>query len=386
MKSEYHYYKKKLIQVMKTIREPMKTIMPNFNATYLYFQKTLLPSIDSKGYRKNFMMPFLILVTNPCSHILKCGGCTMCGYSNLATFNNINGMHIYDQFRKGLEIIRRIPHHEMIAIGTAGSFLDSNEVPYDIQARIIKELNSIRDVYYINIEARAEYVTDEALRNLVNVVDDPYKLSIGVGLESTNELIRELAVNKCMSLDLFINAMRLLKKYNISPTAYVTLGKPFINTWTNIKDAVESIKFAFQHGADRVVLLRIGIQPNSLVEWLYKHNLYEPISIFALVEVLKRIPEDLRKDVLIADPRLPRYIDVKEHPCEQTAKELLNEYSGTLDFKYIEAIDNLSCPYKDGWYRKLEMEMDNDLTVDEQIKINYERWLEVWENEHGKIL
>lgn len=371
---------------MKTLRKPMKTITPDFNTTYLYFQRTLLPPISSADFKMNYMMPFLILVTNPCSHILRCGGCTMCGYSNLAIFDDMNGKYIYNQFKKGLKVLRKIPHHEMVAIGTAGSFLDPSEIPFDIQAKIIKELNSVEDIYYINIEARAEYVTDEALKNLVDVIDDPYKLSVGVGLESTNELIRELCVNKCMSVDLFINAMDLLKKYNISPTAYVTLGKPFINTWYNIKDAVQSIEFAFRNGADRVVLLRIGIQPNSLVEWLYKRSLYRPISVFAIVEVLKRIPEELRKKVLIADPRLPRYKEVKEHPCEQTVKELLTEYSGTLDFEYIKAVDDLACPYKDEWYEKLEIEMENDMPLEEQIKKRYDQWMEVWKNEYGKIL
>ena len=383
---EYSYYKKMLIQAMKKIRKPMASIRPDYNATYIYFQKTLLPPINSHGFRENYMMPFLILVTNPCSHILKCGGCTMCGYSNLAIFDRLNGEHIYEQFRRGLKVLTKIPHHEMIAIGTAGSFLDPNEVPFDIQAKIIEELNSMKDIYYINIESRAEYITDKSLKNLVEVVNDPYKLSIGVGLESINELIRELSVNKCMSLDLFIKSMKLLKKYNISPTAYITIGKPFIDTWTNIKDAVDSIKSAFQNGADRVVLLRIGVQPNSLIEWLYKRGMYKPISIFALIEVLKRIPEEIRENVLIADPRLPRYLEINEHPCDQTAKELLNEYSGCLNFKYIKAIEAISCEYKKEWYKKLEVEMDNNRTIEEQIYSNYEKWLEVWKNEYGELL
>jgi len=376
-------YKNILTNTMKEIRKSMNSLSPNTDATYLYFEKTLLPPIGSNGYQKNFMMPFLILVTNPCSHILRSGGCTMCGYSNLASFKqNIDGESVYNQFKKGFDIIKKIPHHEMVAIGTAGSFLDPKEIPLDIQAKIIKELNSSDNIYYINIEARAEYVTEESLENIVKVIDDPYKLSIGVGLESSNDLIRELCVNKCLSAELFAKAIKLLKKYSISPTAYVTLGKPFINDCANIIDAVESIKFAFQYGADRIVLLRLGVQPNCFVEWLYKRGLYNLIGIWAMIEVLRRLPIGLLKDVLIADPRLPKHLDVKECSCAQTAMELLGEYKGSLDYRYIKAIDMLSCSHKKEWYEKLEEERELAVDVESQISDSYTQWMEVWQNEH----
>jgi radical SAM enzyme (TIGR01210 family) len=383
---EYTTYKNFLINIMKEIRKPMYSIAPDTKTTYLYFEKTLLPPIDSNGYEKNYMMPFLILISNPCSHILRRGGCTMCGYSNLANFNqNITGDLIYEQFRKGLEIIKKIPRHEMVAIGTGGSFLDPNEVPFNIQSKIIKDLSSCNDIHYINIEARAEFITEKSLENIVESIDDPYKLSIGVGLESSNDLIRELCINKCMNIESFIRAIKLLKKYNISPTVYVTIGKPFINDWTNIKDTLETIKFAFQHGADRVVLLRIGVQRNTLIEWLYRYNMYKPIKIWAIVEVLKRLPEELRKKVLIANPRLPKHLEIEENGDAQTAIELLSEYKGSLDYSYIEAIDTLISPLKEKWYTNLEQEMSSDLSVEEQIRRGYMQWLEIWKNTSMKM-
>jgi len=310
----------------------------------------------------------------------------MCGYSNLSIFKeSIFGDSVYEQFERGFKIIKRIPHHEMVAIGTGGSFLDPNEVPYDTQAKIIEDLNSYRDISYINVESRAEYINKESLENLIRVVNDPYKLSIGIGLESSNDLIRELCVNKCMNLNLFVKSIKLLKSYNISPTAYVTIGKPFINNWTNIMDATESIRFAFKCGADRVVLLSIGIQPNSLIEWLYKHRLYKPIDIWAIVEVLKRLPDEFRQRVLIANPRLPKHLEVRVSECVQTAMEILNEYKGSLDYSFVEAIDMLISPDKEEWYRNLKREIEVNLSIEEQISNSFNYCLEVWKNEYGKI-
>lgn len=378
---KYSSYKIALINVMKEIRKPMYTLNPNTGIAYLYFERTVLPPTDSNECEKNYMMPFLILVTNPCSHLLRNGGCTMCGYSRLASFKrNIGRKTVYNQFKRGLEIIKRIPNHQMVAIGTAGSFLDPNEVPYDVQTKILKELNDVSDIYYINIESRTEYINEESLRRLVEAVEDPSKLSIGIGLESSNDLIRELCINKCLSIKLFIRSLKLLKKYNISSTVYVTIGKPFIDDWTNIVDTVESIKFAFQYGADRVVLLRIGIQPYTLLYWLYKHGLYKPIEVWAIVEVLKRLPPELRKNVFIANPKLPQSLEIEECPCSQTAIELLDEYKGTLDYSYIEAIDMLSCSHKEKWYENLFKEMDSKKEISTQISESYRQWLTLWRN------
>lgn len=382
---KYNYYKRFLINSLKEIRKPMGSLNPSVETTHLYFEKTLLPPIGSEGIKKNYMMPFLILVTPPCSHLLRCGGCTMCGYSNLAIFEqNIGTDIVYDQFKRGLEVIRNLPH-EMIAIGTAGSFLDSDEIPYDTQSEIIRTLDSSQDIHYINIESRAEYITKESIENIVRAVNDPYKLSVGIGLESSNDLVRELCVNKSMRISSFTQSLKRLKEYIISPTVYVVLGKPFIDEWANIIDALESLEFAFNQGADRVVLLLLGIQPNSLIEWLYLHDLYKPSKIWAMVEVIKRIPEELREHVLIADPRLPKRLEVEECACAQTAAELLSEYKGSLDYSYIDAIEKISCPHKTRWYQKLEDEKIARVDVKKQLIENYSHWMNVWREEHGEI-
>ena len=101
-----------------------------------------------------------------------------------------------------------------------------------------------------------------------------------------------------------------------------------------------------------------------------------------MIEVLRRLPVELLKDVLIADPRLPKHLDVKECSCAQTAMELLSEYKGSLDYRYIKAIDMLSCSHKKEWYEKLEEERELAVDVESQISDSYTQWMEVWQNEH----
>jgi hypothetical protein len=274
----------------------------------------------------------------------------------------------------------------MVAVGTGGSFMHNGEVPADIQKRILNDLFSTPSVHYVNIEARSEYIRDESLKELLETVDDSSRLSIGVGLESSNDIIRDLCVNKTMSIDSYQQAIRLLRKYGVSPTTYVTLGKPFIDDWTNIVDAVRSIKFALEHGSDRVVLIRIGVHPNTLIAWLQQRGLYDVIKIWAVPEVLKRLPARMRNRVLIANPRLPRFARVDECSCSEATIDLLNEYKGTLDRRYLMAIDAIKCPHKNQWDTRLRNQMDAHLPIDEQIDRNYHKWIGTWENEHGRLL
>lgn len=371
----------------KALRAPMGAVMPEIDSTHLYFETTILPRGPGHARRTNYRMPFLILVTNPCRHVLACGGCTMCGYSNLSSFRGgLSGDSVYTQFRRGLRLIEAVPHREMVAVGTAGSFLDPDEVPCDVQWRIVHDLSACQGLYYINLEARAEYITAYALENIASACDSVERLSIGIGLESSSELIRKLCVQKGMTTQSFLCAVDVLRQHNISPTVYVTLGKPFLNTWANIRDAVDSINFAFEHGADRVVLIRIGVQPHSLVEWLCRRGLYKPMEPWATAEVLRVLSPNRRDDVLLADPRLPRPLRARQCDCAETASELLDQYKGSHDWSYFEAIDMLTCAHKVEWLNRVETERASAHSVEEQIEEAYALWLPLWKNEFGGIL
>jgi len=356
-----------LQKVVSKLRRSMYNLDIDLTVPRIYFEKTLLPPTPlNKVPKPNYYMPFLILVSNPCRHLVEKGGCVMCGYSNLAMFKRkISDEEVYRQFREGFKLIKKIPHHEMIAIGTPGSFLDERETSRKIQRKIIKELDKKEGIYYINIESRAEFITEESLENITESLKDPYKLAIGIGLESSNELVRERCINKNMTTEEYINAVKLLKKYDISPTIYITCGKPFLSVKNDIEDAIHSINFAFDNGADRVVLLRIKVQPHTLIEFLYRKGLYKPTSLWTLIEIIKRIPEKRRRDVLIADPRLPKPLEVKAKcECEATVSELLDQYKGTLDYTYIKAIDEIKCEYK----KEMEKEMLKHRSIEKEIE------------------
>jgi hypothetical protein len=72
----------------------------------------------------------------------------------------------------------------------------------------------------------------------------------------------------------------------------VFLGAPFLGEREQLDTSVESVIWAFEKGADSVVIFPCNIKPFTLLYRLYKHGLYKPVSQWILVELLSRIPEE----------------------------------------------------------------------------------------------
>jgi len=88
-----------LQKVVSKLRRSMYNLDIDLTVPRIYFEKTLLPPTPlNKVPKPNYYMPFLILVSNPCRHLVEKGGCVMCGYSNLAIFKRkISDEEVYRQ-------------------------------------------------------------------------------------------------------------------------------------------------------------------------------------------------------------------------------------------------------------------------------------------------
>ncbi len=93
----------------------------------------------------------------------------------------------------------------MVKIFTSGSFFDSREVP---SAFLTDVAGAFRGKLVI-AETRPEYVTDETLRPFMEALDDgTWKTPVicAIGLETSNDTIREKCINKGFTFTDFRNA------------------------------------------------------------------------------------------------------------------------------------------------------------------------------------
>lgn len=329
--------KRKLTKVLRDVRTPIIKGDIKNTSYLLYFEEAHLDDVP-------YSMPFIILPTRPCSWLRKSGGCFECGYSNLSNKDN-EDEQILNLFDECLKLLENVPH-KMVAVGTSGSFLDAQELSKDTQDDILKKVSSLPDIKIIGIESRPEYVTCDRVMEICEIVY-PKKITLGMGLESSNDLIREFCINKGLKTKTFLKALNIITQHNnISALAYVLLGKPFLSKAIDIMDTVNTINFCSNIGFDKIILMATSLRQNTLTKLLYEIGEYTPPSPRMTIEVLKRLESNVRSKVIIANPRLPKPISANRcSVCSELIEQLITMYKYTSNYNYLTLADkvNFNC-------------------------------------------
>ena len=286
------------------------------------------------------------------------GGCTMCDYWVSKDFDD-SGMANYGQ--EALKALNFTP--SLIVFGPSGSMFDDWEVPSKVRRDFYQMLQLANASLYA-LFSRAETITEEKLVEVTQYLD-PVKVSIEMGLETADPWKLKYCVNKAIEIEQVEKAVHLLKQNKLKSAVYILVGVPFLTISEMIEDAVSSVKWAFDHGIEYCVVFPMHIKPWTTVYWLYEHELYEQMSLWALVEVLKRFPPSLlgRIGICWHRPRPeqahPLYKKASIPPttcpkCYPRVLKLLDSYRFSSDRgKTIAMLDEIECDCKDAWHQKL---------------------------------
>lgn len=283
------------------------------------------------------------------------GSCTMCNYDWSSPTTSIEQI----SFVKEALSKAGAPPHELL-ISPSGSMLDKTEVLIEAR-RGIFEIASKQPCKLFLFETRPETVTEEALVEYANAfANTDTAIGVEMGLESSNQWILNYCVNKQLSLQDFEQAVQLIKKNQMLTYANVSLGTAFLTEQEAIQDTVESIQWALGKGIDRVVLFPLHVKDFTVLHWLWEKGLHTPTSLWALPEVLKRLGPDATLKIELAwykplpSEKFPQYpIPQTCNFCNTKVVELLDSYKKTMDYKFIELLDGLSCPCHSAWRKRI---------------------------------
>jgi len=323
-----------IINAMKKIRNEMyENIHPihDLNKCNIYFE-------ENRYLEKPYNMPLITLRTKPCRWLTATGGCTTCGYNLVASLkNDISSQNLINQLNWTLEQINST-EYPFITLTSAGSFMDKEEIADDVRLKMLDVLSD-KGFKHLNFESRPEFLTDY---NRLSKLHEHFKgsISVGIGLESSNDFIRKCCLNKGYNLDVFLKALEALKKSDISFDTYVILGKPFLNRKENIDDAVNTISYAFDYGAEWAILMVSNIQPYTLTNWLWRRGLFQLPSLWDAIEVISRLSDDRKRMVLIkgVDKALPTpTIFSSTCPeCNEKIVDAIRKWNITADYNSLE--------------------------------------------------
>ena len=266
--------------------------------------------------------------------------CYMCGYTNDAY------PATKDELIQQIDMALEKADVGVIKIFTSGSFFDDAEVPPEVRIYLLDRIREI-GIEKLIVESRPEFVKKEKLEDFRGV-----NLEVGIGLESADDEIRELCINKGFRFEDFARAAETLREMNFRVKCYLLLKPPFLSEREAINDAVNSVKVVKDY-ADVVSLNLTNVQKGTLVERLWKAKLYRPPWLWSAVEVLRKSHE-LNVEIL-SDPVAAGKLRGPHNcgKCDSMVAKAIRDFSLTQD---IEKLENLECECIPKWKKALKLE------------------------------
>jgi len=186
---------------------------------------------------------------------------------------------------------------------TPGSFLNDNEMPKNARTEIFKKLAGL-PFTQIMFESRIEYLDEAEIIRLKGLLRPDQKLQVAIGLETANNIIREVIINKGYTLSEFEKAIEMLAANGVGVQAY-SIIKPALLSEKQAQE--DSIKTA-QYLADLAEKTRektnrdnfemtfkleqAFIQDGGFLDFLHRQGKYETPWTFTTAEIVKKLCDD----------------------------------------------------------------------------------------------
>jgi len=256
----------------------------------------------------------IVLRANGCEHYKQDGGCSMCSHFNGTDRNaKITTEEYIEQWKNvingvGLNCEKfDLNDYPVVCVYNLGSLLNENEISKDAVNYIFQSLNSYEGVKKVIIESRAEYVNDEVVQSISKI----YKkgiVEVGIGVESTNGVIREICHHKGIEdLSIIESAVEVLHKYNFKALAYINFKPIFLTEQEAINDAIKTAVDCFNMGFDAISIEPTSLQNYSLANHLYQIGQYRVPWLWSIRDVVQGIYDKMGNKEL--DIRIGGYFD-----------------------------------------------------------------------------
>ena len=129
-------------KIMKKIRtQYSEDALPPWqpNECHIYYEEAWMEP------NQPYMLPLVILKTPTCSWLSAGGGCTMCNYQYISSFQRrITEDNIMNQVKWALQQLSPIERFPYIHLTSSGSFLDPKEVSNELLIKIFEGINRYR--------------------------------------------------------------------------------------------------------------------------------------------------------------------------------------------------------------------------------------------------
>lgn len=260
--------------------------------------------------------------------ILMSGGCsvptcTMCPFTN--ENNYASGVEV-DLMAQVDDVVARQPGeppYEVLALYNDGSFFAQREVPSEVQLRIAKAVAAAPGVRRLVVESLPQFVNDRTLAPFMEALGD-VELEIGIGLQSSNDLVRETLVNTSFTRKVFERSIAVMQKHGAIPKVYVMIKPPFLTDGEAVTDAVDTVRYVAEQGIDGVTLCPTRVSRDTVAWLLWEKDLYQPPNLWTVVDVVRRAHDEAAVRVACINLRGSDFESVFPESCDRCADGIVD--------------------------------------------------------------
>ena len=334
---------------MKEIAKLSRDLKKNFKPRKKNFSRPVA-SWTEKDILKGKIVDTLVIIfrTRGCTWAYK-SGCSMCGYFNDSAWEKVSDEELISQFNIAME---KFKDQKFVKIFNSGSFLDEKEISKNVRDKILKDLST--KVEKVSFESRPEYITNESIKDIKDILKDKV-IEIGIGLETADDEIRKNCINKGFTFKDFKKSVDILKKNNIRLKTYVLIKPPFLTEKESINDAIDTVK-KIKDFTDVISFNPCNVQKKTVVEYLWKKNIYRPPWLFSVVKILKEskkiVDENVRLKCDVAGGGSIRGARNCKN-CDKKYLKKISKFSLNQDPNLFEKLD---CNCKNEWLDQLDLE------------------------------
>ena len=165
--------------------------------------------------------------------------------------------------------------------------------PLDVLKEKYEAILKLDDVVGLSIATRPDCISDECLDYLSDLNKRTF-LTVELGLQSIHESTNKL-INRCHSLDCFVNMVNKLRERNINVVVHIINGLPY-----ETKDMMlETIRFINRLDIQGVKIHMLHIVKNTDLAQLYCENPFHVLTRDEYVNIVCDQLELLRPEIVI---------------------------------------------------------------------------------------
>lgn len=233
------------------------------------------------------------------------GGCIYCSKLGSGDYAGNVTLDLVSQFNEVKEVmLNKWPNAKYIGYFQANT---NTYAPVEVLREKYETILNLPNVVGLNIATRADAISEECLDYLEELNKKTY-LTIELGLQTIHEKT-SILINRCHSLECFVDMVNKLRKRNIDVVVHIINGLPY-ETYDMM---IDTVKFLSDLDIQGIKIHALSILKGTALEKMYLKEKFDVLSREEYIKIVCDQLEYLRSDIVIhritGDPKISDLVE-----------------------------------------------------------------------------